>query len=250
MRYLNPLFCLYSLSIKALSGIYIPRAFRYFVYKAFGSLFLGMTEKDLKECSLDLREFKNISEFFSRPLQPIFRPIGNNKIVSPCDGTVLEEGRVSNGTIISVKGTNYSVEELLGDGAPLSEFKSGRYVNIYLSPRNYHRFHLPCDGTITYIQHIPGCCLPVNSLGRKEEKLYALNERVIVQISNKEFNVCLAIVGAAAVRGIKIFKKTGNAVHKGEVLGMFELGSSIVLLTDVNIGDVKIDAEVRACSNI
>lgn len=250
MRYLNPLFCLYSLSVKVLSRIYIPRAFRYFVYKAFGNLLLGMNKNDLKECSLDLYGFRNISEFFSRPLQPIFRPIGSNKIISPCDGTVLEEGLITNGTIIRVKGMNYNVAELMGEDASCLKFKNGHYVNIYLSPRNYHRFHLPCDGKITYIQHVPGCCLPVNRLGRKVKKLYSLNERVIVEISNKEFNVCLAIVGAAAVRGIKIFRVTGDTVHKGEPLGMFELGSSIVLLTDTNIGSIGTKKDVKACSNI
>lgn len=250
MRYLNPLFYLYSLSAKALSRIYIPVALRSFFYKAFGTVLLGMSKNDLQECDLDIPKFKNISEFFSRPLDPKFRPIGKNKIVSPCDGKVLEKGDVSNGELIRVKGTNYNVAELISEKTMCSKLKKGSYVNIYLSPRNYHRFHAPCDGKITYVQHIPGCCLPVNKLGRSVKDLYSLNERVIVHVSNPEFHICLAIVGAAAVRGIKLFKETGNTVHKGDVLGMFELGSSIVLLTDTNVGSVPINTEVKACSNI
>ncbi len=250
MRYLDPLFCLYSLIIKALSNIYIPRAFRRSLYRTFGSLFLGMDDNDIKECLPDLQGFNSIGEFFSRPLRPGLRPVGDGKLIFPCDGTILESGRVLAGTIVSVKGTTYSVHELLEHEVPLSILNNLNHVNIYLSPRNYHRFHIPCAGKIMYIQHIPGCCLPVNKLGRCEKKLYALNERVIVQISNPEFVVYLAIVGAAAVRGIKIFKAVGDTVSKGDLLGMFELGSSIVVLTDIDVGAVTADHSIIACSNM
>jgi len=209
-----------------------------------------MNPKDFQESGYELYEFCNISEFFSRPVKTSARPVGNKDIVSPCDGKILEQEKVIDGTIIRVKGTSYNLQGLLQDVSLSTKYKNGSYVNIYLSPKDYHRFHVPCDGEITYIQRIPGCCLPVNRLGRKVKNLYALNERVIVQISNAKFSVCLAIVGAAAVRGIKIFKILGDTVHKGDMLGMFELGSSIVLLTDVNIGNIKIETEIKACLNI
>lgn len=250
MLYLNPIFYIYSLFVWVVSKVYIPAVLRPFVYKFFGEKALKMSSKDFEESGLPLCEFNNISEFFSRPVKTSSRPIGNKNIVSPCDGKIIEQGQIVEGTIIRVKGMNYNTYELLQDATLSSTHNKGSYVNIYLSPMNYHRFHIPCDGKITHIQHIPGCCFPVNDFGRKAEKLYALNERVIVQISNPEFNVCLAIVGAVAVRGIKIFKAFGDTVKKGEALGMFELGSSIVLLTDKNIGGVNINTEVKACSNI
>lgn len=249
MRYLNPLFYIYSLFVRIISKVYVPVILRSFVYGSFGRSCLKMNSTDFEESSRELCEFNNISEFFSRPVKPSSRPIGTKNIVSPCDGKILEQGKIVDGAIVRVKGTNYSIQDLLQDQLLSTKHKKGSYVNIYLSPRNYHRFHIPCDGKITHLQHIPGCCLPVNKLGRKVKKLYSLNERVIVQISNPEFSVCLAIVGAAAVRGIKIFQTLGDNVNKGDELGMFELGSSIVLLSDKNIGDVKI-ADVKACSNI
>jgi len=250
MSYLNPLFSFYSLSVKALSLVPIPAFLRSFIYRGFGSLVLGMSKRDFEESAVELREFKNISEFFSRPVKVSLRPIGKAPLVFPSDGTVLESGKIFNGLLLSVKGTNYTLEELFCEHATCQKFKNGNYINIYLSPRNYHRFHIPCDGKITHIQHIPGCCIPVNRLGRKVKKLYALNERYIVQISNKDYSVCLAIVGAAAVRGIKLFKAYGDIVHKGNALGMFELGSSIVLISDIDINNINADDKVRACSNI
>jgi phosphatidylserine decarboxylase len=250
MLYLNPIFCLYSLFVRAASKVYVPTVLRPFVYKSFGKFGLKMSSLDFKESGRELYEFSNISEFFSIPINAKARPIGNKKIVSPCDGKIIEQGKIIEGTIIRVKGTNYCTKELLQDELLSAKHKNGSYINIYLSPKNYHRFHIPCEGKITHIQHIPGYCLPVNKLGRKVNKLYSLNERVIVQISNSEFSVCLAIVGAAAVRGIKIFKVVGDTVHKGDILGMFELGSSIVVLTDTNMSNIKINAEVKACSNI
>jgi len=230
--------------------MYIPTVIRPFIYSSFGKTFLKMNSNDFKEIGAELSEFINLSEFFSRPVKISSRPIGKQNIVSPCDGKILEQGKILEGTIIRVKGNNYDVQELLQDKSLSTKYKNSSYVNIYLSPRNYHRFHIPCDGKITHLQHIPGCCLPVNRLGRKVKKLYAINERITVQISNKEFSVCLAIVGAAAVRGIKISRSLGKTVHKGDELGMFQLGSSIVLLTDGNLENAKINTEVQACSNI
>jgi len=249
MRYLNPLFFLYSLFVQAISKVYIPPVIRPFAYNFFGKNCLKMSSKDFKESGCELREFNNIGEFFSRPVKISARPIGKNSIVSPCDGKIIEQGNILDGTIIRVKGTSYNVQKLLQDTKLSAKHKNGSYVNIYLSPMNYHRFHIPCDGKIIHLTHIPGRCLPVNKLGRKVKDLYSLNERVIVQISNPEFNVCLAIVGAAAVRGIKMFKGLGDTVKKGEALGMFELGSSIVLLADKKISNAT-KAEVKACSNI
>ena len=250
MRYLNTLFYLYSLSVKAVSLIYIPVPIRASLYKHMGRTLFGMSNNDLDESGQALCEFKNIGEFFCRPIKKGARPLGRKELFSPCDGTILETGIVCKGNVLTVKGTCYSVYDLIGNEHVSSKLDDGIYINIYLSPKNYHRFHIPCDGKITHIEYIPGLCFPVNRFGRKFKKLYSVNERYIVNISNGKKEVCLAIVGAAAVRGIELFKKVGNTVKKGDLLGMFKLGSSIVLVTNDKSCELINHGQIKACQDL
>ncbi|MCX6111837.1 MAG: archaetidylserine decarboxylase [Proteobacteria bacterium] len=235
--------------VKVVANIGIPRKIRGFVFRSLGKTLLGMTDDDFRLMVKPLSEYKDINDFFTRKIDLKKREIHYHKIISPCEGKVMEYGLVqNNGYLAQVKGINYSLERLILNNSLSAYFKRGSFCNIYLSPRNYHRFHSPCSGTIDYIKHIPGACYPVNDMGQKIPGLYTLNERYIVSIKNSDFRICLAIVGAAAVRRINIFKKPGDVIIKGEMLGMFELGSSIVMISDkkifsvpnVLIGDVKV----------
>ncbi|MEI6080085.1 MAG: archaetidylserine decarboxylase [bacterium] len=242
-------FRLYSWVVKAVADIHIPYKMRIFLFRTLGKHLFGMTESDFGLINVPLSSFKTLNEFFTRQVDLKKRPIHFNELISPCEGKVIEYGLVKEGDrLIQAKGISYSLNRLVLSDKVSSNFKEGSFCNIYLSPRNYHRFHSPCSGTIDYVQHICGACYPVNEAGQTIPGLYTLNERYIVSIVNPQFRICLAIIGATAVRGIKLFKKEGDTLIKGEMLGMFQMGSSIIVLSskkvftapNVPLGEVKV----------
>lgn len=236
MRYLHLFFLLYSSVVKAVGGIPIPFNARPFVFKLLGKKIFCMTGTDFSIISEPLNTYRNLNEFFTRKIDLKKRQIHNHSIISPCEGRVIYADLIQNkGKLTQVKGITYSLDELIMDKQIIDKFRDGSFCNIYLSPRNYHRFHVPCSGIIERIKHIPGACYPVNRAGQKIKGLYTLNERTIVDIKNDRFNICLVIVGATAVREITLFKKQQDKVVKGEELGMFQMGSSIVMLSDKKI---------------
>ncbi len=234
MPYLNYIFILYSSIVKGLSKVHVPKPLRRPFFKMFGRTFMGMNSLDFKELDTDLSGHKDISEFFSRSIDLGSRPLSDHDLVSPCDGIISEYGNInSKDQTMKVKGLDYSLNELLKDESLCKSLENGSYIVIYLSPRNYHRFHTPLSGNVAYFKHIPGYAFPVNKAGLMlAGNVYAKNERVILSINSKDTKLCMAIVGACAVRGIKMLKGDGDAVSKGQELGRFELGSSIVLISD------------------
>jgi phosphatidylserine decarboxylase len=240
MRYLHPLFRFYSVIAEYLSKIYIPKKNRKTFFTLIGKYFLGMSTSELLESAKPLDEYKNINEFFTRPIDPRSRPIYHHKIVSPSDGKVLDCGEILDGKLNTrVKGSSYSLIKLLTYKSFLPIFEKGSFCNIYLSPRNYHRFHAPCSGTVKKILHVNGCCYPVNEWGQKLKDLYSINERYIIHIEGKGFNISMIAIGAAAVSKIDINIKEGDYISKGDLVGKFNLGSSIILISDTNIFNLK-----------
>ena len=259
MRYLYPLFRLYSQVVKAVAAIGIPYKMRNIILRSLGKSLFGMTEADFGLMIKPLSEYATLNDFFTREINLKKREIHNHTIISPCEGRVIGCGPVQNGKdLTQVKGINYSLKDLILNNSIAEQFKNGSFCNIYLSPKNYHRFHVPCSGTIEYIKHIPGACYPVNETGLKIPGLYTLNERYIVVIKNDHARLCMAIVGATAVRRINIFKKHGDTVVKGEMLGMFQMGSSIVMISDKKIftdpnvlmGEIKVLGPIIQRDNI
>jgi len=239
--------------VKAVAAVKIPYKMRAITLTSLGKTLLGMTDSDFGLMIKPLCEYKTLNDFFTREIDLKQREIHNNSIIAPCEGRIIGCGPIQNGkTLTQVKGITYSLDNLILNNAVTDHFKNGSFCNIYLSPRNYHRFHLPCSGTIEYIKHIPGACYPVNDIGLKIPGLYTLNERYIVIIKNDQFRICMAIVGAAAVRRINILKRQGDKVSKGELLGMFQMGSSIVIISDKKIftdpnvlmGEIKVLGQI------
>lgn len=231
MPYLNYIFILYSTIVKGLSKLYIPRPLRYPFLTLFGRTFLGMKEDDFKALIAPLGHYKNIASFFSREIDLDLRPMENQEFISPCDGVISEYGNISGQEhTLRVKGNDYLVSTLLKSKELAKKYRNGSYLILYLSPRNYHRFHVPMSGVIDHYEHLQGYAFPVNSLGLKlAGNVYEKNERVILNIKGNTIDICMAVVGACAVRGIKMLKFSGHKINKGEELGRFELGSSIVL---------------------
>jgi phosphatidylserine decarboxylase len=232
MSAVNLVLRLYTLVVAFVSRVFVPKIFRKRFFTFFGRVFMRMNDNDFLIIEKDISEFKNIKDFFIRRINLPERPLCKDGLVCPCDGSILEFGDIEDGQLMQIKGVKYSLSDLIIDGKLCGTLQNGSFVSIYLSPRNYHRFHCPCSGRIISIRHIPGYVLPVNRLGLKVPALYTRNERFIVTFQTKEGTlITLAIVGAAAVSKIVLFNEQDQNVCKGDELGYFEIGSSIVLIS-------------------
>ncbi|NGQ96570.1 phosphatidylserine decarboxylase [Brevibacillus sp. SYP-B805] len=207
---------------------------------------------DVDAVEKPVEEYKSLKEFFTRRLKPDARPVadGPGVIVSPVDGTISQMGDIQEGTLIQAKGKLYSVGELLGGAPELARrFQGGKFVTIYLSPRDYHRIHMPVDGVLRTYTYVPGRLYPVNRLGVEQvDRLFARNERLVTFIDSAEIgSVAVVKVGALFVGSVKVTYcrattnvKRGKQVseqipdspmlRKGEELGWFEFGSTVILV--------------------
>lgn len=221
--------------------------------KKFAAAFdVNMSEAKIQ----DISQFKTFNEFFTRELKEGARPIDStaNVLSCPVDGTISQAQPISNGDIFQAKGHRYSATTLLGGDLTLSEvFKNGFFSTIYLSPRDYHRIHMPCDGTLTHQVYIPGrlfsvAPFTVNTI----PGLFARNERVAALFDTEYGRMAMVLVGAINVAAIetiwdglvtpppgkdivtKTYKVEEVMLKKGEEMGRFNMGSTIVWLMESN----------------
>ncbi|MFA0327111.1 archaetidylserine decarboxylase [Vibrio splendidus] len=203
----------------------------------------------------DPKHFKTFNEFFVRELKEGMRPIaeGDSVIVHPADARVSQFGPITDGQLIQAKNHNYSARELLGGDAALAdEFKDGEFATLYLSPSDYHRVHMPCDGTLRQMIYVPGDLFSVNPLTAENvPNLFARNERVVCIFDTEFGPMAQVLVGATIVGSIEqvwagtITPPRGNSVYKwdyptqgdtavvlkkGEEMGRFKLGSTVINL--------------------
>lgn len=199
-------------------------------------------------------EYRTLKEFFTRRLKPEARPIapGHDVVVSPVDGTVSQLGDICEGTLIQAKGKDFTVIELLGGSEQEAKrYYGGKFITIYLSPRDYHRIHMPVAGNLVKYSYLPGRLYPVNQLGIENvERLFARNERLVTYIETDGLgSMALVKVGALFVGSVKVSYNTAttNIKHgrqtdepitgtphyeKGSELGWFEFGSTVILLVE------------------
>ncbi len=207
---------------------------------------------DVSAIEKPVEQYRSLKEFFTRRLKPHARPIapGEDVVISPVDGTVSQMGDIDRETLIQAKGKEYSVTQLLGDEPELaSRFFGGRFITIYLSPRDYHRIHMPVDGKLVKYTYLPGKLYPVNRLGVEHvERLFARNERLVTFIRSDRLGyVAVVKVGALFVGSVKVAYNTATTnvrkarpasegiagepfYEKGRELGWFEFGSTVILL--------------------
>lgn len=209
---------------------------------------------DLTEAaSPHMRDYPSFNAFFTRPLRTGIRPIagGNDVVVSPVDGAISQLGPVADGRIIQAKGREYTVEELLaGDRALARQFNHGQFATIYLSPRDYHRIHMPLTGRLALMRYVPGKLFSVNPrTARAVPRLFARNERVVTVFETDFGPVVQVLVGAIFVGSMEtvwagqITPAYGDAVRewryageqavrltKGAEMGRFNMGSTVILL--------------------
>ncbi len=209
---------------------------------------------DMAEAERESAEdYVHFNDFFTRSLKDGARPLPEDPgmIVSPADGVVSQIGDIDNGRIFQAKGHDYSLVELLGGDLQLGqEFMGGKFATIYLSPRDYHRVHIPAAGTLHKMVHVPGRLFSVNQ-GTVENipRLFARNERVVSIFDTQFGPMAVIMVGAINVASIEtvwaglVTPKRGqvdttaygdasNAVElsRGDELGRFKLGSTAIVL--------------------
>lgn len=198
-----------------------------------------------------ISEYQSLTEFFTRRLRPGLRPIDPSEttVISPVDGIASELGPIHQGTLLQAKGVTYTVESLLGSQEQAALFEGGTWVTLYLSPKDYHRIHAPVAGYVYRTSYIPGALWPVNDIGVQHVPgLFSKNERIISYLRTSFGNLAVVKVGATIVGSIKVGyddslgtnKKGGNPHHreispaypleKGGELGVFEFGSTVILL--------------------
>jgi len=202
----------------------------------------------------NISEYKSLNDFFTRELDMSFREDLDNSdnIISPCDGTIAGFGNIDNNTFIHAKKYKYSINELINEKS--NDFNNGKFINIYLEPKDCHRIYMPCDADLIKVTHVPGklySVAPYATYGIKN--LYSKNERVILNFSNKDFKMSMIMVGAVNVGCITLsdygiispakyrssiteFKKENEikSYKKGDEIGMFNLGSTVILLFSTN----------------
>ncbi len=203
----------------------------------------------------DPAAYRCFNAFFTRSLRAGARPLaaGDNSVLSPVDGTVSQSGRIVDGRIFQAKGIDYSLEELLGGDRSLAEaFEDGSFATIYLSPRDYHRIHIPLAGRLTRMLHIPGRLFSVSpSTTRTVPRLFSRNERVVNLFETDAGPMAVIMVGAIFVasidtvwagsvaprsRSIRSWSyECGSSVEpiifeRGAEIGRFNMGSTVVLL--------------------
>ena len=210
----------------------------------------SMYNIDLNEAEKPYTEYPSIGEFFIRKLKSGIRPVGSGWAVHPADSKITQAERISNGSLIQAKGITYNLTQFTQDQEALSKWDDGIFLTYYLCPTDYHRVHSPVDGTITDVRYMPGQLWPVNEWSTTNIKdLFTVNERVLVEIQSEFGPVGVVFVGATNVGHIVLsFDETvrGNqkgphifqhkkyhppiAVKRGDELGMFRMGSTIVML--------------------
>jgi phosphatidylserine decarboxylase len=199
----------------------------------------------------DLANYQSFNDFFTRPLRAGARPIAPADFVCPVDGAISQFGAIDDHHILQAKGHRFTTAALVGgDTALAARFRHGSFANLYLSPKDYHRLHMPCDGTLTRMIYVPGALFSVNPVtARGVPNLFARNERVVCVFDSSEHGTfVMVLVGATIVgsmatvwHGVVNPKRTGvvsewtyperNVVlAKGEEMGRFLLGSTIVML--------------------
>jgi phosphatidylserine decarboxylase len=226
-----------------------PGAVRVAAMRAFAARY----RIDLSECA-GLAGFGTFGDFFSRPLLPGRRPIapGAEVLVSPVDGLVSQVGSATDGLLPQAKGIRYTVEALLGDAHAAARFRGGPFATLYLSPRDYHRIHFPLGGAVTGYRYVPGQLWPVNEASVESVPgLFTANERLVTFLDTPLGACAVVAVGATIVGRIRAsydpavpvsnLPRARTAAHryprplpieKGQELGAFEMGSTVVLLLE------------------
>lgn len=201
--------------------------------------------------SPDMDDYANFNAWFTRALKPGARVFDTNpnSILSPCDGMVSETGELQKNSILQAKGKNYSLQDLLANDPVCTLIEDGFFSTIYLSPRDYHRIHMPVSGRLQRMIHVPGRLFSVAPYTvRQVPRLFARNERVISIFETESGPLVMVLVGAMLVSSTETvwagevtpaknkhvtvtnYPEVNISLSKGEEMGRFNMGSTVILL--------------------
>ena len=224
--------------------------------KAYG---VHMAEAERPELS----DYRSFNDFFTRALQPAARPIaeGHHVLACPADGAVSQAGIIENGKLLQAKGIRYSFAAL-ADTCAGPEFEGGAFLTVYLSPKDYHRVHIPAAGRLTRTVTIPGALFSVNGATEGEvEGLFGRNERLVAEFETGFGKMLVIMVGALIVASIETVWDSPSspyqvkasfahdlALEKGAEMGRFLLGSTVILAFEK--GAVVLDPKLQSGTTV
>ncbi len=238
----------------------LPTRLRGPAFRAFGRA-VGVRFDEIRD---PLESFPSLQSFFTRALRAGVRPVDPalDALVSPCDGVWGAAGRIEHGTLLQLKGRPYALSALLGDDAAVRALEGGSFATLYLSPRDYHRFHAPCSVRVIAARYLPGTLWPVNRLGLEGvDGLFAENERICAffELEATAGALCIVAVGATMVGKVRVnfdeelttnrrgasrvdrsYGPAGASYAKGEEWGRFEFGSTLVVLIPPGVAEVEV----------
>lgn len=211
---------------------------------------VNMTEADQPEIAY----YPTFNDFFTRPLKQGTRPLAQADFICPVDGAISQFGNIESNQIFQAKGHRYSTNTLLASNDNVAaQYENGHFATLYLSPRDYHRIHMPCDGKLLRMTYVPGDLFSVNpSTAQGVPNLFARNERVVCEFEATFGKFVLVLVGATIVgsmatvwhgiinppRSKKIrtwdYSEQNITLKQGEEMGRFLLGSTVVMLFPKN----------------
>ena len=199
-------------------------------------------------------DYRSFDAFFTRRLRPESRPVCDDAktLAAPCDGTILEHGAITETTLFQAKEQEYTLFDLFGGRQTYANyFKNGKFCSIYLAPNDYHRVHMPVNGHLEMMTHVPGRLFSVAPYAlRLIPRLYALNERVITVFTTPLGKIAIILIGAMNVGAIETvwhglvtpsthritcFDYVADKpvyLQRGDEMGCFHLGSTVILLSD------------------
>jgi phosphatidylserine decarboxylase len=198
----------------------------------------------------DIESYASFNEFFTRPLRAGARPLAHADLICPVDGAISQFGPIQEDQMFQAKGHSYSTTALVGGDRELAaQFQHGGFATLYLSPKDYHRIHMPCDGRLTRMIYVPGALFSVNPVtARGVPNLFARNERVVCVFESVHGPFILTLVGATIVGSMATvwhgmvnpprspqvrewrYDQQNIVLKKGDEMGRFLLGSTVVML--------------------
>jgi len=221
--------------------IWLKNAFLRWFVKKYG---VNLAEAEREK----IEDYCHINDFFTRSLKSSVRAIADTVIVSPVDGIVSQAGDIKSSQIFQAKGHYYSVEQLLADESS-TQFEGGQFATIYLSPKDYHRIHMPFDGQLKSMKYIPGDLFSVNQKTLEAvDGLFARNERLVCCFDTVFGEVTVVLVGAIFVGSMETvwqgqvtppyekvvrsydYSDKAFSLSKGDELGRFNMGSTVIIL--------------------
>lgn len=205
----------------------------------------------------DPAAYPHFNAFFTRALKPGARPLPEDPdtLLCPADGRISQSGAIAAGRVLQAKGRDYSVAELLGDAAAAAVYADGAFLTVYLSPRDYHRLHMPLDGELVETIHVPGRLFSVAPFAVEGiDRVFARNERLVCHFSHERGPFAIVLVGAMLVSGIETvwrgvevppyastitrrdYRGRGIRLTRGAELGRFNMGSTAIVLVPATLG--------------